>query len=174
MTQYPQGPLDPDSYSHAAPPVSFKEALLLGLKDWDFSRRGSRSEYWFLVLWAGIANIVLSIISIPLLRSGMSGLLTGPFSILFSLLMVKAQIRRYHDINKSGGWIALQYGLSTAGGLGLLIALVSGLVAQLNGGMRFHPNLGLVAVSLLLIVGSGIWSLVWCCLPGKPSANRWG
>lgn len=84
---------------------------------WTFEGRASRSEYWF----AFLAQFLLAVPFILAYTTG-SELLEIPY-LIFGLLSVfprlALDVRRLHDIGKSGWWIFLNF--STFGGLILFI-----------------------------------------------------
>lgn len=68
--------------------------------------RASRSEFWYFFLFSFVFNIVLLAI---ILRTGLPFLSFLSYVVAIPLLMVS--IRRLHDINRSGWWLLLQFGL---------------------------------------------------------------
>ena len=71
--------------------------------------RASRSEYWWWYLFTILASIAVSLLGVILdYFSGIefiSTILTWGLSILILIPNICVQIRRYHDINRSGWWI---------------------------------------------------------------------
>ena len=70
--------------------------------------RASRSEYWW-YLFTILASIAVSLLGVILdYFTGIefiSTILTWGLSILILIPNICVQIRRYHDINRSGWWI---------------------------------------------------------------------
>lgn len=71
--------------------------------------RASRSEYWWWYLFTLLASTAVSVLGVILdMLIGItfaSTILTWGFSILVLIPTICVQIRRYHDINRSGWWI---------------------------------------------------------------------
>ena len=72
----------------------------------DFSGRSSRSEYWWFLLFVMIVNIVVSILANTNAAIGTVAVL-----VYLGLLipMVAVQVRRLHDIDRSGWWILISF-----------------------------------------------------------------
>jgi uncharacterized membrane protein YhaH (DUF805 family) len=161
--------------SYAASEVGFLEALHLGVGDWNFSRRGSRSEYW----WLALVGAPTSFVGGLAWGGGRGGVLSfvGIFMILFTVVVLfKAAVRRYHDIGRSGWWAAV----NVIVGLVASSTLLVGSGAALFGALGDASN-GVENAFVVLAVGGGlvgftdsVWALVWLCMPGKSTPNRWG
>jgi uncharacterized membrane protein YhaH (DUF805 family) len=71
--------------------------------------RASRSEYWWWYLFTILASIAVSLLGLILDKftgiEFLSTILTWGLSILILIPNICVQIRRYHDINRSGWWI---------------------------------------------------------------------
>ena len=71
--------------------------------------RASRSEYWWWYFFTILASIAVSVLGVLLDHllglTFTSTILSWGFSILVLLPTICVQIRRYHDINRSGWWI---------------------------------------------------------------------
>lgn len=71
--------------------------------------RASRSEYWWWYLFTILASIAVSLLGVILDYfmgiEFISTILTWGLSILILIPNICVQIRRYHDINRSGWWI---------------------------------------------------------------------
>lgn len=126
----------------------------------DFRTRSRRSEFWWMMLFNALLNVVLSgaavsslmgaVLSGGDLWSAVAGI--GGFSLILLVLMsvyglvciipmLALSVRRLHDLGYSGWYY--------------LIVLV-----------------GLCIPFLSFIVGIG-WIVV-CCLDSKPETNKWG
>lgn len=78
-----------------------------------FSGRASRAEYWKFMLIYVIILLVAQALDVGLFphtvdETGMGGTITTIVTILLFLPAFTAQIRRLHDIGKSGWWILWQ------------------------------------------------------------------
>lgn len=70
--------------------------------------RASRSEYWWWYLFTLLASIAVSLVGVILDKllglTFTSTILSWGFSILVLAPTICVQVRRYHDINRSGWW----------------------------------------------------------------------
>ena len=133
----------------------------------DYSGRSRRREYWTYALLTFVAMILVSTIeeklglSRPSPTGGSSE--NGPLSgILFLCLAVPGlavAVRRLHDSDRTGWWIALP----VAPILFWMVALV--------GGFSGRVPFGLVLVAILV---APLILLVLMCLPGTRGPNRFG
>jgi len=153
-----------------------------------------RSEYWFFVLFNFLVQLVLEFIMgllmIPLLLKGqfnaesISGV-QSPFvyiamavGLLLFLPSLGALVRRLHDTNRSGWWVAAYY----------LFAIVLGVLSGIAGlrlfAMGENPSLStsetplafVFAVALVgvLLFVMAIVLLVWCFQRGTIGPNKYG
>jgi uncharacterized membrane protein YhaH (DUF805 family) len=71
----------------------------------NFSGRAIRSEYWWWVLFAIIASIVLGVVDYIL---GVQ-LLGSIFSLATLIPGIAVGVRRLHDLDKSGWWLLIAF-----------------------------------------------------------------
>ena len=71
----------------------------------DFSGRSSRSEVWWWILFSIIANLVAAILDNGIQEA------SGLFAIIITLGLllpnIAIQVRRMHDLDKSGWWLLI-------------------------------------------------------------------
>lgn len=82
-----------------------------GLKKYAvFDGRAARRQFWFFLLWyiifSIIAGIIDALINTPVIISG-NGIIGSIFLLATFLPMLGIEIRRLHDINKSGLWVLI-------------------------------------------------------------------
>ena len=91
--------------------ISFVGAVKLGFQRYfDFSGRSTRAEYWWWVLFAFLAAVVLTIVDNILGTNGEdsgTGVITGLWGLATLIPGLAVTVRRLHDINKSGWWLLL-------------------------------------------------------------------
>ena len=91
--------------------ISFIGAIKLGFKRYfEFSGRSTRAEYWWWVLFAFLAAVVLTIVDNILGTNGEvsgTGVITGLWGLATLIPGLAVTVRRLHDINKSGWWLLL-------------------------------------------------------------------
>ena len=116
--------------------------FLIVLKKYaDFSGRASRSEYWYFVLFYLLIAIGLTVIDDVTgtldAKSGV-GLLSGIFGLAMIVPSISVNVRRLHDINRSGWWLLLIFAVI----IGWIVLLVFGMMDSQPGDNRFgtHPK----------------------------------
>ena len=83
--------------------MTFTEAIEAGFRNYvDFSGRASRSEFWYWNLFLLLAQLVLAIVDYA---TGI-GVLTALFALATLIPNIAVQVRRLHDIDRSG-WFVL-------------------------------------------------------------------
>ncbi|MDE8650875.1 DUF805 domain-containing protein [Novosphingobium album (ex Liu et al. 2023)] len=117
------------------------EWMLLPLKRYaDFNGRSRRKEYWFFLLGAFIAAILLGIVEGILGLNGMVFGVYGPLTLLLIVAIIvpsiAVQVRRFHDQDKSGWFVLLSF-IPFVGGL---IVLVFMCLEGTRGPNRFGPD----------------------------------
>lgn len=119
-------PLDKPYYG-----CSFQEAFLRFWKKYTvFKGRASRSEFWWWVLAAFGINIVLDILNTA--TDEKLGFLATIWGLVTLIPTLALSVRRLHDTNKPGWWVAIFY---IAMVIGLIIMIIGG-GAALYGGFR--------------------------------------
>lgn len=114
--------------------------FLIALKKYaDFSGRASRSEYWYFVLFYLLIAIGLTVIDGVTgtldAKSGV-GLLSGIFGLAMIVPSISVNVRRLHDINRSGWWLLLIFAVI----IGWIVLLVFGAMDSQPGDNRFGTN----------------------------------
>ena len=83
--------------------VSFPDAIRLGFQHYfDFRSRSTRAEYWWWVLFVILTQQALNVVNIRI------GILFGLAVLIPGLAL---GTRRLHDINKSGWWLLMWFGV---------------------------------------------------------------
>lgn len=159
--------------------------MILPLKRYaDFRGRSRRKEFWMWVLFLVIAEIVLMILDGALGLGGRGvtgstvhdanrigafahasgGFLTGLFALAVLIPNLAVQVRRLHDLDRSGWWIVLPMILYILGAILFFAGAAGGGGAmEIIGGVLMFGGF-IVAIVLL----------VWFCLPGTAGPNRFG
>jgi uncharacterized membrane protein YhaH (DUF805 family) len=101
--------------------MTFWESVRICLAKYaDFSGTASRSEYWWFVMFLGLAGAVASVATPASLPAGSLGTV---FLIATFLPLLAAGARRLHDTGRSG-WLQLIGLVPVAGGIVLIVFLV--------------------------------------------------
>lgn len=94
-------PGTPQGYLQGGP-VGFGEAISQAFKNtFNFNGRASRSAYWWFSLFLFILGFVIGVIVV--VASASKGIQYGLNAVTF-VLGLALQVRRLHDINRSGFW----------------------------------------------------------------------
>lgn len=129
--------------------MNFGQAIVSGFRNYiGYTGRACRSEYWYWVLFMFLGNIVALILDSMLFPSAAptpGGAMDpasqlSPISGLFSLLIlvpaIMMQIRRLHDINRSGWWWLIGF----VPIIGTIILIVWAIQRGTAGDNRFGPD----------------------------------
>ncbi len=172
--------------------MNMKEAVVSGYRK-SFQKRGraSRSEFWYFFLWYAILEVMDPLLKRGLMASDRSGqpslvLLLGAmvfsvFVILSAYPLVAVQIRRLHDVGKSGWWIVASIMVSAATE-GVIVwktfaALKTHTLAPFVRSLVSGDHRGFVIgvlVGLIATMALGITVFIFTVLPSQPEENVYG
>jgi uncharacterized membrane protein YhaH (DUF805 family) len=153
----------------AAPARSFTEAIKVCFQNYaTFRGRASRSEFWWFQLFTSLLGMLGAVLEQGMGSDGQA--LSGIFALATFLPSLSVQVRRLHDVNRSGWWI---------GGFLLAIipvAVVFGVLAGMSETPGAdNPVMSLFAIVMLLAVTAyGIAMFVFLVSRGTPGPNRFG
>ncbi|AXE38605.1 DUF805 domain-containing protein [Acidipropionibacterium virtanenii] len=94
------------------PSVNFSQAIQLFFKNYAvFNGRASRSEFWWVMLFTWLVNVVLNGIGRAAGDSGSTALmsLSGLWSLAILVPSLAIAWRRLHDTGRSGGWFFINF-----------------------------------------------------------------
>lgn len=160
---------------------SFQEAFLRFWKKYVvFRGRASRSEFW----WWMLASFAIQVVLSTLVDASNDHLsfLSSLWSLAILVPSIALSVRRLHDINKPGWWLAIFYGAVFAGA----ILMIVGGGAALFGVLRVWGSpsdsgyyataaagsLGILFVGAIIAAAAGIVYIVFMTLPSKPEGAR--
>ncbi len=83
----------------------------------DFNGRARRSEYWYFRVFVVVISIIISAIL------GQENQIASIFSLLLSIASWSVEVRRLHDIGRSGWWVLLDL-VPVVGWIILLVWLI--------------------------------------------------
>lgn len=89
----------------------------------EFKGRTSRSNYWFAFLMNFIVSLVLSVL-FSVTDSGIFNVLLSIYSLAVFIPSLAMNVRRMHDINKSGWWILISL-VPVVGGIWFIVLLAT-------------------------------------------------
>lgn len=155
--------------------VSFGEAIKICLKTkiFNWHDRAPRSEFWWFILFATIAQYVLALfLLIPFL--GVVIYVVAYVYLLWAQFMVS--IRRLHDKNRSGWWLILNIVLMVIGSVFLsAVIFLDGLQGGYHDGDTISTILmGIGIIFFLAAFVIGIFIFVMMVTAGTVGPNRFG
>ncbi|PWG65977.1 DUF805 domain-containing protein [Bifidobacterium callitrichidarum] len=174
----PAGPVPLDQPYYGCP---FPEAFLRFWKKYIvFSGRASRSEYWWWTLAASAVNIVLNILSEA--TDDKLAFLATLWALATLIPGIALAVRRLHDIDKPGWWVAIFYGSIVIGAILMTVGAGTAIWGGLGGfaagdysnhyGTAAAGGLGIAVIGALLTLAAGIVFIVFMALPSKPEGAR--
>jgi len=152
-----------------------------------FSGRASRAEFWWFFLFTMIIYIAVLVIAggmgaglasmspgAALIRGSFSGfmIVIALFWLFLFIPMLAVQIRRLHDINRSGWWLGAFWLLYIVY-MGLSFSMMSTAV-QNPGAPPQMGSFAAVGIFALVFFVYSIVLLVFFCLRGTEGPNRFG
>jgi uncharacterized membrane protein YhaH (DUF805 family) len=161
----------------------------------EFSGRSSRAELWwfvlgFFVFWIAAVILLFGVLAgLGASHGAPSAGIVGAFGIIWLLFVIGSlallvpwlavQVRRLHDINRSGWWLGGFYLLYLIYAV-LMGSVMFGMVAAMKAGnappdpAAFGAGFGIVGLLGLLQFVYMIVLIVFYCLPGTAGPNRFG
>ncbi len=118
--------------------MNFGQAIASGFTNYvNFSGRASRSEYWLWVLFTVIGGLATGILDSALFSnsSPTSSTLNGIFELVTFLPGLALNVRRLHDINRTGWWIFIVFTI-----IGIVVLLYWACKRGTEGPNRFGPD----------------------------------
>lgn len=162
---------------------------LLPLKKYaTFSGRAPRAEFWWFMLALVIFYFAFWLLFVAIAGGSMAadadpgmgvmgmfgglGLVFGLVWLALLIPIIAVQVRRMHDLDRSGWWIGIFYILYL-----LSIVVMFGSVGMAAAGTGEAPNMGTFGIAMILSVAYMIYAivlLVFFVLPGTKGPNRFG
>lgn len=137
--------------------MNFKESvkMCLGPKYlFKVSGRASRSEFWWFMLFVFLVDLGSGVVC-----SLLPAVVGGSVALIISLLLFPANfgvtVRRFHDRDLSGWWLAFPIGA-------LMLAIATGGVGNTS------------PTSAIIYFAMSLGYLIILCLPGTPGPNKYG
>ena len=140
--------------------MNFWQAVASGFSNYvKFSGRAVRSEYWYWVLFVSTVSVATVLFDVAIVKHR-HGPLESIWHLVTFLPGLAVAIRRLHDIDRSGWWIAL---LPIFASICFAMLLVSAL--------RSIVLLIIMAFTVVCIFPVLIY---WFCQPSTPGPNIYG
>ncbi len=74
-----------------------------------FEGRASRAEFWYFLLMQLLIMFGLGIVGVIALGEEAGGILVNLYGLIALIPTLAVEVRRLHDINKSGWWILISF-----------------------------------------------------------------
>jgi len=117
--------------------MNFAQAITAGFRNYvNFTRRASRSEFWFWVLFAVLVSVAATLIDVALFSDSEISPLNTLAGLALLLPNLSVSVRRLHDLDRSGWWILL--GLIPI--VGWIIIIIWNCSKGTPGPNRFGPD----------------------------------
>jgi uncharacterized membrane protein YhaH (DUF805 family) len=88
--------------------MNFPQAVATCFKKYAvFSGRASRSEYWYFALFYFLGNIAAGILDAVVMRNPNIQIFSSIFDLALVLPFLAVEIRRLHDVDRSGWWVLI-------------------------------------------------------------------
>lgn len=160
---------------------SFQEAFLRFWKKYVvFKGRASRSEFWWWMLASFAIQVVLSTL-VDVSNDHLS-FLSSLWSLAILVPSIALSVRRLHDINKPGWWLAIFYGAVFAGAILMIVGGGAALFGVLSvwgspSDSGYYAtaaagSLGILFIGAIIAAAAGIVYIVFMTLPSKPEGAR--
>ena len=118
--------------------MNFGQAIASGFSNYvNFTSRAGRSEYWLWVLFTVIGGLATGILDAAIFPSSgpTSSPLNGIFELVTFLPGLALNVRRLHDINRTGWWILIVLTI-----IGIFVLLYWACKKGTEGPNRFGPD----------------------------------
>lgn len=148
------------------PPLTFIEALsLFARKITVFSGRSRRSEFCYVYLAYLVMIVLCKIVEYWMIQSDFSKgeIVLNVVYIILSLLLLPIEVRRLHDVGKSGWWLMLPMLL----GIGTVLALLASELLS-------HSFVLVSVFCALALLASCLYLLYLLFMDGEMYENRYG
>lgn len=168
--------------------MTFTDAVKKAFRQYAvFSRRATRAEFWWWVLFLTIGSIGLALIEAAIQFA--TGTELGILSLLFAfgtiLPSLAVTCRRLHDIGKSGWWQLAWHTLPVLAWVAAFASLFMGTAVGIGIGDNrdYPPVLDMLSILPFIIslvvatatsLGTIIWAVIWTVRPSQPGPNRYG
>lgn len=168
--------------------MNMKDAVISGYrKTFRKQGRATRSEFWYFFLWFLILEIAGRVIhdvfmahanpSHPGLAALFVGMVWSLVVLLSAYSLMAVQIRRLHDVGRSGWWVAgsLMVSVVTEGVAAweAIMAIKTHTLFPFLRSLGAGDHIGLLA-GLVAMLGIGLTIFIFSVLPSQPQENAYG
>lgn len=128
-----------------------------------FAGRAPRAEYWW---FYGAWFIASALLEWGEKAVGADDWLSSIFGLALALPYLAVTVRRLHDINRTGWWLAILVAILA------VAVIVTAVVGTRNDGTAATVTVGMLMI--LALLGTVVTLFVFAILPGTEGPNRYG
>ncbi len=164
------------------PMMTLPDAVKHVLRNYaEFRGRATRAEFWWWQLSVLIAGSALGSVDASIASFG-GGNAYSPLGAVFGLATLlpglAVNVRRLHDIGKSGWWLVALFTAGILGWIpiaaGLAVAAINGLFDSVWSKATVVPLLLGIGIALVIWLVIAVWFVLWMARQGQTGNNRFG
>lgn len=135
-----------------------------------FSGRASRGEFWWVMLFLFLVSFVFNLLT---RASSFFNVLSAIWGLAILVPQIALAVRRVHDANLPGGWVALPYGIEVLGALVMTFSTIGAVTSGLSGssGGVGGGMAGILIGSLIMLAGA-VTAIVLFAKQSDPQGAR--
>ena len=140
--------------------MNFWQAVASGFSNYvKFSGRAVRSEYWYWVLFDSTVSVAAILLDVAIVKHR-HGPLESVWHLVTFLPGLAVAVRRLHDIDRSGWWLALPL---------IVVGIFSAMLL-----LFAVRNVALPIMMVFIAICIFVVLIYWFCQPGTLGPNRYG
>lgn len=135
-----------------------------------FSGRASRGEFWWVMLFLFLVSFVFNLLT---RASSFFNVLSAIWGLAILVPQIALAVRRVHDANLPGGWVALPYGIEVVGAMVISFSMVGTVASGLSGSSSGLGS-GVVGmlIGALIVLGGAVTAIVLFAKQSDPQGAR--
>ena len=135
-----------------------------------FSGRASRGEFWWVMLFLFLVSFVFNLLT---RASSFFNVLSAIWGLAILVPQIALAVRRVHDANLPGGWVALPYGIEVVGAMVMTFSTIGAVTSGLSGssGGVGGGMAGILIGSLIMFAGA-VTAIVLFAKQSDPQGAR--
>lgn len=135
-----------------------------------FSGRASRGEFWWVMLFLFLVSFVFNLLT---RASSFFNVLSAIWGLAILVPQIALAVRRVHDANLPGGWVALPYGIEVVGAMVISFSMVGTVASGLSGSSSGLSG-GVVGmlIGALIVLSGAVTAIVLFAKQSDPQGAR--
>ncbi|RYQ12483.1 hypothetical protein PG2093B_0059 [Bifidobacterium pseudolongum subsp. globosum] len=135
-----------------------------------FSGRASRGEFWWVMLFLFLVSFVFNLLS---RASSFFNVLSAIWGLAILVPQIALAVRRVHDANLPGGWVALPYGIEVLGALVMTFSTIGAVTSGLSGSSGgFGGSMAGMLIGVLIMLAGAVTAIVLFAKQSDPQGAR--